>query len=132
MVAGGGLLVYVIGSIVAVFLGAPVLFQRFGSIGVASAILFFDDRLLQVELQRRASVERILREYGLELEVLKEGIDPRSMPKHGYVIDYLREEARLKALRQHAARINSVNIFLLSIATVQWGFGDVFLNWVQQ
>ena len=129
VVAVVGLIAYLAGTLIALFTNTPELFQRFGAVGVASSILFFDDRLLQVELRRQQSIERILREYGLELEVLKEGIDPVAMPKHGYVIDYLQEEAKLRVLREHAARINSVNIFLLTLATVQWGFGDTFLRW---
>lgn len=130
LVATLGLIGYLAGSVTALLVAAPELLQRFGAIGVAAAILFFDDRLMEVELQRQQSVERILREYGLELEVMKEGIDPKAMPPTGYLVDYLREEARLHALRRHAARISAINIFLLTIATLQWGFGDAFLRWV--
>ncbi len=125
-----GLLAYLVGTLVAVLELNPHTFQRFGSIGVAAAILFFTDRLLQVELRRQKTVERILHEYGLELEVLKEGVDPRDLPKEGYMIDYLREEQKFSVLRHHAERINSLNIFLLTAATLQWGFGDVFLKWM--
>ena len=98
-------------------------------LGVAAAILFFTDRLLQLELRRQRTVERILHEYGLELEVLREGIDPRDLPATGFLTDYLEEEVQFQTLRDRAERINSRNIFLLTIATLQWGFGDAFLNW---
>jgi hypothetical protein len=130
LVATLGVLTYLIGTIFAVAELNPHTFQRFGSIGVAAAILFFTDRLMQVELRRQKTVERILHEYGLELEVLKEGVDPRELPKTGYMIDYLREEQKFSILRHHAERINSLNIFLLTAATLQWGFGDVFLRWL--
>ncbi len=129
MVAVFGLVAYLVGTLIALIELNPHTFQRFGSIGVAAAILFFTDRLLQVELRRQKTVERILHEYGLELEVLKEGLDPRDMPRQGYLIDYLREERKFSVLRHHAERINSLNIFLLTAATLQWGFGDVFLKW---
>ncbi len=128
-VATFGLLAYVCGTIASVVLQEPVLFQRFGSIGVAAAILFFTDRLLQIELSRQKSVEGILHEFGLELEVMKEGVPAKDIPNEGYVTDYLAEEVGFATLRDRAERINSRNIFLLTIATLQWGFGDAFLKW---
>ncbi|MGB5557347.1 MAG: hypothetical protein WBN04_04965 [Paracoccaceae bacterium] len=125
-----GVAAYILGTLSSILLGEHHLFQRFGSIGVAAAILFFTDRLLQIELRRQKTVERILHEYGLELEVLREGIDPRDLPATGFLTDYLEEEVQFEALRDRSARINSRNIFLLTIATLQWGFGDAFLNWV--
>ncbi len=125
-----GLAAYASGTLSALLAGAPELFQRFGAIGVAAAILFFDDRLARVELLRQQSMERLLHEYGLELEALKEGIAPTSMPERGYLIDYLQEEARLERLRRQAAWIGTANILLLVVATLQWGFGDIFLEWV--
>ena len=124
-----GVAVYLLGTIYSVLSDNHHLFQRFGSLGVAAAILFFTDRLLQIELRRQRTVERILHEYGLELEVLREGIDPRDLPATGFLTDYLEEEVQFQTLRDRAERINSRNIFLLTIATLQWGFGDAFLNW---
>ncbi len=125
-----GLAAYLVGSLIAIAEANAHTFQRFGSIGVAAAILFFTDRLTQIEQRRQHAVERILHEYGLELEVLKEGVPPREIPLEGYVIDYLREEAKFGLLRRDAERINAANIFLLSLATLQWGFGDVLLRWI--
>ncbi len=124
-----GVAVYLLGTLYSVMFDNHHLFQRFGSLGVAAAILFFTDRLLQIELRRQRTVERILHEYGLELEVLREGIDPRDLPATGFLTDYLEEEVQFQTLRDRAERINSRNIFLLTIATLQWGFGDAFLNW---
>ena len=129
LVAVLGLVAWLIGTLAALFALNPHIFQRFGSIGVAAAILFFTDRLQQIELRRQLTVERILHEFGLELEVLKEGIDPKDLPREGYVSDYLAEEVQFQHLRDHAERVNSRNIFLLTVATLQWGFGDAFLNW---
>lgn len=130
VVANFGLLAYVLGTIAAIVAKNPGAFQRFGAIGTAAAVLFFTDRLAQIELRRQKTVERILHEFGLELEVLKEGVEPKELPNEGYVTDYLAEEAQFDHLRGHAERINSRNIFLLTIATLQWGFGDEFLNWL--
>lgn len=125
-----GLVFYVIGSVLALATQDAFVFQRFGSLGVAAAILFFTDRLLQVELRRQKSVERLLHEYGLELEVMKEGVSAKDLPGKGFETDYRKEEVQFNQLRKNAERINSYNIILLTIATLQWGFGDVFLNWV--
>jgi hypothetical protein len=132
LVATLGLAAYLIGSLISIAAQSPDAFQRFGSLGVAAAILFFTDRLLQIELRRQAAMERILHEFGLELEVMKEGVAPKDIPNQGYVTDYLDEELQLATLRDHAERVNSRNIFLLTIATTQWGFGDVFLRWAFQ
>ena len=125
-----GLVAYLLGTLISLIVISPDAFQRFGSLGVAASILFFTDRLLQIELRRQAAVERILHEFGLELEVMKEGVEPKDIPPKGYVTDYLNEELQFATLRDHAERINSRNIFLLTIATTQWGFGDVFLRWL--
>ncbi len=130
LVATFGLFAYLAGTVGALFFQNPDVFQRFGSIGVAASILFFTDRLLQIELRRQQTVERILHEFGLELEVMKEGVAPKDIPNEGYVTDYLAEETNFAALRDHAERINSFNIILLTAATLQWGFGDAFLAWV--
>jgi len=99
---------------------------------VAAAILFFTDRLLQIELRRQKTVERILHEYGLELEVMKEGVPAKDIPNEGFLTDYLEEEVQFQALRDRAERINTLNIILLTLATLQWGFGDAFLNWAMK
>lgn len=125
-----GLLAYVVGAIVSVVFKNPDMFQRFGALGVAAAILFFTDRLQQIELNRQKTVERILHEFGLELEVMKEGVPAKDIPNEGFLTDYLEEEVQFQSLREKAERINSRNIFLLTIATLQWGFGDTFLKWI--
>lgn len=126
-----GLVVYVIGSIVAVITNAPVLFQRFGSLGVAAAVLFFNDRLLAVELNRQSAVEKILHEYGLRFEALSAGTSAGDLPERGYTTDFLDEESAFVRLRDRASRIQARNVFLLTIATLQWGFGDLFLAWAR-
>ena len=130
MVATLGLIAYLLGTLISLILLSPDAFQRFGSLGVAASILFFTDRLLQIELRRQGTVERILHEFGLELEVMKEGIKAKDIPSAGYVTDYLDEEQQFATLRDNAERINSRNIFLLTIATTQWGFGEPLLRWV--
>lgn len=126
------LTLYLLGTIAALFAQNPDAFHRFGSLGVAAAILFFTDRLLQIELRRQAAVERILHEYGLELEVLKEGVAASDLPREGFLTDYLREEGRFSGLRQAAERTNARNIILLTLATLQWGFGDLAMKLVQE
>jgi hypothetical protein len=125
-----GAVVYLIGTISSIFSANPEMFQSFGSLGVAAAILFFTDRLLQVELRRQKSVELILHEYGIELEEMKDGVSPREIPGRGIETNFREEEAKFLHLRDNAEHINSRNIVLLTLATVQWGFGEVFLNWV--
>ena len=122
-----GLVVYLVGTVVSLATLDPGTFQRFGSLGVAAAILFFSDRLMQIELNRQRSVERILHEYGLELGALKEGTPPKDIPIDGYVIDYLTEERGFDKLRARAERITLANTILLTGATLQWGFGDLLL-----
>ena len=130
MTANFGLVAYLIGTLTSIVMVHPEMFQRFGSLGVASAILFFTDRLLRVELRRQKSVERILHEYGLEFDELKHGVPANEIPGTGIETDFRSEEAKFLQLRDHAERINSRNILLLTLATVQWGFGEVFLKWV--
>jgi len=127
-VAVGGLLAYAAGSVTSLLRLDPDLFHRFGALGVAAAVLFFNDRLLRIELARQLRVERLLHEYGLELEVLKSGTDPREMPREGYVIDFLTEERGFGQLRTVADRVQAANIVLLTVSTLQWGFGDLFLS----
>lgn len=130
IVANVGLGVYTVGTIASLIAQNADMFQRFGSIGVAAAILFFTDRLLQVELRRQESVERILHEFGVELEVMKEGVPAKDIPNEGFEVDYLEEEAKFSTLRGHAEKINSRNIVLLTVATLQWGFGEIFVRGV--
>jgi hypothetical protein len=122
-----GLVAWAVGSLAAL-LGAPELFHRFGALGVASAVLFFTDRLLKIELDRQRAVERLLHEYGIELEVIRSGTPPDQMPAHGYVADYLIEERALRRLRARSDRFQAANIGLLTVSTLQWGFGDLFLH----
>ena len=129
-VAIAGLVIYLVGTLVSLVRLEPTIFQRFGSLGVAAAILFFTDRLMQIELNRQKSVERILHEYGLELGAMKEGTEPTKIPTEGYVIDYLTEERSFDELRARAERITVANTVLLTFATMQWGFGDAFLKWI--
>lgn len=130
IVATAALILYLVGSCVALIGRMPDEFHRFGSLGVAAAILFFTDRLMQIELTRQRTVERILHEYGLELEVMKGGIAPQDLPGKGFLADYIEEEVRFDILRDKATRINSRNIVLLTVATLQWGFGDLALAWL--
>ena len=128
-VAGAGLAGWVIGSLLSVGYGSPEMFQRFGSLGVVAAVLFFTDRLTKIELSRQRSVEKLLHEYGVELEAMKAGTDPREIPERGYVIDFLTEEREFDKLRAVADRFNLGNIVLLTLSTLQWGFGElIFAN----
>lgn len=127
-VAVVGLTAYVAGTAVSLLRGDPDLFHRFGSLGVAAAVLFFTERLLKIELERQRRVERMLHEYGLELEVMKMGTPPTDIPREGYVIDFLTEERHFNHLRATADRVNAANVLLLSVATLQWGFGDLILH----
>ncbi|MEE4120974.1 MAG: hypothetical protein V2I65_18385 [Paracoccaceae bacterium] len=123
-----GLAAWAIGSAVALATRAPDLFHRFGALGVAASVLFFTDRLLRIELARQRAVERLLHEYGVELEAMRAGTPPTELPRHGYIIDYLVEERRFGALRQTADRFQAANIGLLTVSTLQWGFGDLLLS----
>lgn len=123
-----GLATYIVGSTASLIAHNPDVFQRFGSLGVAAAILFFTDRLLKIELNRQQSVEAILHEYGLRFEVMQSGIKPTEMPEKGYSTDYLDEEQAFTRLRRRAERINAVNIVLLTVSTLQWGFGAPILR----
>lgn len=107
---------------------APEHLHRFGALGVAAAVLFFTDRLLKIELDRQRAVERLLHEYGLELEVLRSGTPPSEMPPHGYVADYLVEERELRRLRARSDRFQAANIGLLTVSTLQWVFGDLLVT----
>ncbi|MDF1871200.1 hypothetical protein [Vannielia sp.] len=108
----------------------PDLFHRFGALGVAASVLFFSDRMLQVELARQRSVERMLHEFGVELEVMRSGTEPTDIPSEGYVVDFLTEERNFDALHQRADLNSTFNVALLTVATLQWGFGDMFLRWL--
>lgn len=119
-----GLAVWAVGTLWAGFDGDADLFHRFGALGVAASVLFFSDRLMKIELDRQRSVERLLHEYGVELAELKRGIPPTELPKEGYAVDFLTEERNFGALRRQADTFNVANTILLTIATLQWGFGD--------
>ena len=123
-----GLTAWAAGSLWAIAQGDANVFHRFGALGVAASVLFFTDRLLKIELSRQRSVERLLHEYGLELEVLRSGTAPTEIPATGYVIDFLTEERQFDRLRQTADRFQTANIGLLTVSTLQWGFGDLFLT----
>jgi hypothetical protein len=126
-----GLGVYVAGTVLSLTFSHPELFQRFGALGVAAAILFFTDRLTQIELARQRAVEEMLHEYGLRFEALSAGTEPKDLPGHGYTVDFLEEESAFLRLRRKAEAINSRNTALLSIATLQWGFGDLAVRTLQ-
>jgi len=126
--AVGGLAVYIVGTLASLIALSPETFQRFGSLGVAAAILFFTDRLLKIELSRQRTVEAILHEFGLRFEVMQSGIEPTEMPEEGYSADYLEQESEFTRLRRRAERINAVNVVLLTVSTLQWGFGDAALR----
>lgn len=125
-----GLAVWAIGSAWAILGASPGLFHRFGALGVAASVLFFTDRLLKIELSRQRSVERLLHEYGLELEVMRSGTPPTDIPARGYVIDFLTEERNFDRLRHSADRFQTMNVGLLTVSTLQWGFGDLFLTYL--
>ena len=125
-----GLAIWAAGTIASLFWGNADVFQRFGALGNASAILFFSDRLAQIELERQKSVEKLLHEYGLELAALKNGVLPTDLPKAGYSVDYLTEERNFDTLRHRADVFNIANVLLLSVSTMQWGFGDRLVNWL--
>lgn len=108
--------------------GYAGLFQRFGALGVAASVLFFSDRLLKIELGRQRSVERLLHEYGVELAALRQGTAATDIPQEGYAVDFLTEERKFDALRRQADLFNVANTFLLTFATLQWGFGDRLVN----
>lgn len=120
-----GLAVYLLGSLLSLTSGHPELFQRFGALGVAAAVLFFTDRLTQIELARQRAVEALLHEYGLRFEAIASGTKPEDLPNEGYTLDFLEEETVFSRLRRKAEAISSGNTALLSVATLQWGFGDL-------
>ncbi|MEO0700654.1 MAG: hypothetical protein AAFY80_00820 [Pseudomonadota bacterium] len=126
-----GLAIYLLGTIISIATSAPEMFQRFGSLGVAAAVLFFTDRLLTIELNRQKAVEKMLHEYGLRFEALSSGIAPGDLPTTGYSTDFLHEESAFNQLRRRASRTQTRNIVLLTAATLQWGFGDLFLTWTR-
>ncbi|WP_425093367.1 hypothetical protein [Tropicimonas sp. S265A] len=128
VVAVIGLVIYVLGTLISLTAGHPELFQRFGALGVAAAILFFTDRLTQIELTRQRAVEAMLHEYGLRFEALASGTTPEDLPNEGYTLDFLTEESAFTRLRRKAEAINSGNTALLSLATLQWGFGDLAIE----
>ncbi|MEM1065894.1 MAG: hypothetical protein AAGJ74_10375 [Pseudomonadota bacterium] len=129
MIALVALAAYVIGTLWSLLSGHSEFMQRFGSLGVAASILFFTDRLLEIELSRQRAVERMLHEYGIRFEAVAAGLPPADLPDTGYETDFLAEEGEFQRLRDRSARIQAGNIFLLTVATLQWGFGDIFLQW---
>lgn len=128
LMAFAGLAAWAVGTIWAWFHGAAGLFQRFGALGVAASVLFFSDRLMRIELGRQRSVERLLHEYGVELAEMKRGIAPTDLPKEGFAVDFLTEERNFDKLRRQADGFNIANTVLLTLATLQWGFGDRLVN----
>ena len=129
-VAIPGLMVYLIGTLGALIALEPHVFQRFGSLGVAAAVRCGTYRLREIELNRQRTVERILHEYGLELGAMKEGRNATDIPSEGFVIDFLTEERNFDQLRHRAEKITAMNTVLLTLATLQWGFGDAILRWI--
>lgn len=125
-----GLAVWIVGTLLTAYRLDFILFQRFGALGNAVAVLFFSDRLLRIELSRQSSVERILHEFGTELAALKQGTPATELPPEGYSVDYLTEERNFDALRQKADLFNFANTALITLATLQWGFGDHVLRWI--
>lgn len=123
-VAYVGLTAWAIGTVLALYWGEAGTFQRFGSLGVAASVLFFSDRLLKIELSRQRSVERLLHEYGVELAAMRQGTQATDIPPEGYAVDFLTEERNFDLLRHQADLFNFGNVLLLTVATLQWGFGD--------
>lgn len=126
--AFAGLAAWAIGTVVVLVLGDAELFQRFGALGVAASVLFFTDRLAKIERGRQKSVEKLLHEYGVELTAMKQGTPPEDIPQEGYAVDFLTEERNFDMLREKAQFFNFINVLLLTVATLQWGFGDRLLN----
>lgn len=124
LVAYIGLAAWFIGTAIALYYGAAETVQRFGALGVAASVLFFSDRLTQIELGRQRSVERLLHEYGVELAALRQGTPADKLPKEGFAVDFLTEERNFDGLRQKADLFNFFNVMLMTLATLQWGFGD--------
>ncbi|THH38239.1 hypothetical protein E4Z66_01290 [Aliishimia ponticola] len=123
-----GLSAWAIGSVIALAKMDADIFHRFGALGVAASVLFFSDRLLKIELGRQRSVERLLHEYGVELAAMRAGTEATKIPEEGYAVDFLTEERNFDRLRQEAAPFNMANVALMSVATLQWGFGDIFMT----
>lgn len=123
-----GLFAWAAGTLIVLFSGQAELFQRFGALGVAASVLFFSDRLAQIELGRQKSVEKLLHEYGLELAAMRQGTSPQDIPEEGFAVDFLTEERHFDLLRQRAELFNFGNVMLLTVATLQWGFGDRLVN----
>ena len=128
LVAYVGLAAWAIGTVLMIWSENAELFQRFGALGVAASVLFFSNRLATIEQGRQKSVEKILHEFGIELTALKQGTPPTEIPKQGYSVDYLTEERNFDSLRQKADMFNVLNVLLLTVATLQWGFGDRWVN----
>lgn len=128
LVAFLGVVAWVVGSWWTWSAGNAEIFQRFGALGVAAAVLFFSDHLTRIELARQRSVERLLHEFGVELTAMRQGVNPTEMPKEGYAVDFLTEERNFDGLRQKADLVNFLNVMLMTVATLQWGFGDRVVN----
>ncbi len=128
LVAYVGLAAWAIGTLTTFLLGDAQDVQRFGALGVAASVLFFSDRLTQIELGRQRTVEKLLHEYGLELSALRRGVNAKDIPMEGYAVDFLTEERNFGQLRQRADLTNFANVMLMTVATLQWGFGDRLVN----
>lgn len=128
VVAFVGLAAWAIGTVLVLVGSNAELFQRFGALGVAASVLFFTDRLAKIELGRQKSVEKLLHEYGIELTAIKQGTPPSEIPQDGYAVDFLTEERNFDKLRAQAETFNFFNVVLLTVATLQWGFGDRLVN----
>jgi hypothetical protein len=125
-----GLAAWAAGTLYVSLTGDADLFQRFGALGVAASVLFFSDRLASIEIGRQRSVEKLLHEFGVELAAMKQGVQPEEIPSEGYAVDFLTEERHFDDLRQKAVMFNFLNVLLITFTTLQWGFGDLFVNWL--
>ncbi|MEP4194124.1 MAG: hypothetical protein ABJL99_00650 [Aliishimia sp.] len=123
-----GLTAWIVGTVLTWWFGEADTFQRTGALGVAASVLFFTDRLTQIELGRQRSVERLLHEYGVELAALRHGTKPQELPSKGFAVDFLTEERNFDELRRKADMFNFFNVVLITLATLQWGFGDRLIN----
>ena len=61
---------------------------------------------------------------------MKAGTDTKENPERGYVLDFLTEEREFDKLRAVADRFNLANIVLLTLSTLQWGFGELIFETV--
>jgi len=123
-----GLAAWGIGTLTVMIHTQADLFQRMGALGVAASVLFFTDQLGRIEQARQRTVETLLHEFGLALDSLRHGADVTELAKIEDAVDVLAEEQNFERLRRRADALNGLNVVLLTLTTLQWGFGDRWVN----